>query len=279
MIVCSSNAWGGCLPDYVPYIVNLANTVDVFCLQEVHMASTDNVPERIMPIDSRSRTVPLNLHLYNQLLAELGKEFVCTFSPQMTGFLHDCESTELNVAYGNALFVRRSVKVLNFHDTHVYQQGPVENNGVTAAHKTAQAVIFEKSERRVLISHTHGLWWNSNKGNVFPRSMQFKNWYTWLEKLCKDYHCTDVMLCGDFNQTRDTDVITQIPHWSVFGTVPGRDLIKSHNILSTRTSHYQKELREADYMFVSPSLKPSLLIDYDVPSDHALLQCTLEALR
>ena len=277
MIVCSSNAWGGCLPEYVPYIVKQAQSVDVICMQEVHVAYTECVPDRIMPSDPGSRTVPLNLHLFNQLSAALQDDFWCWFSPQMTGYLHDMESVKLNIAYGNAMFVRRTVGMLDYQQSFVYKKGPPHNNGETGAHKTAQAVVVATAGRRILISQTHGLWWKSNKSNVFPRSLQFKNWYAWLIELYEKYSCTDIVLCGDFNQSSKTYLISEIPQWSVFGPVPGRNLNQFHGITDTRTSHYTKVLREADYVFASPGLEPSLQIDYDVPSDHALLKCTLRA--
>jgi len=278
MIVCSSNAWGGCLPNYVPYITDLARQADILCLQEVHKAHNIGVPERFMPKDPGGRTMPLNLHLFNQLKRELEAQFDCYFACQLHGYLHDIEATEHDVSYGNAMFVRKGIGSIVYSETMPYKRGEPANDGYTAAHKSAQATVIKQGFQHILISHTHGAWWTSNKGDVMPRREQFSNWSNWLSSLRARHGCTDAVLCGDFNQTSDTDLITLMPYWEVFGTTPGRNLNAHHGITNTRTQHYKKAIGEADYMYASPALDPVLTIDHEVPSDHATLICELQAL-
>jgi len=278
MIVCSSNAWGGCLPNYVPYIRNLAKRADVLCLQEVHKAHSSSVPECFMPTDPGGRTMPLNLHLFNQIKYALSEQFECYFACQLRGYLHDIETTEYDVSYGNAMLVRKGIGSVIYCETLPYKRGKPVNDGATAAHKSAQATVIEEGSRRVLISHTHGAWWTSNKGDVTPRREQFANWSKWLNDLRIRHDCTDALLCGDFNQTSNTDLIRLMPYWDVFGITPGRNLNAHHGVTNTRTKHYKKAIGEADYVFASPALDPILTVDHDVPSDHATMTCELRAL-
>ena len=74
------------------------------------------------------------------------------------------------------------------------------------------------------------------------------------------------ILAGDFNLLPDTKCIEMLESYGL------RNLIKKYDVRSTRTELYKKELRFADYIFVSPEIiVKDFKILQDIVSDHTPL--------
>ena len=76
---------------------------------------------------------------------------------------------------------------------------------------------------------------------------------------------TSHIICGDFNLRPDTQSLQMIAS-------NRQDLIQTHGITSTRTSHYPKTERYADYLFASHDLQiRNFSVLPEEVSDHAAL--------
>ncbi len=74
------------------------------------------------------------------------------------------------------------------------------------------------------------------------------------------------ILAGDFNLLLDTESIRMLEAGGM------RNLIKEYDIKSTRTELYKKDIKFADYIFISPEIKvKDFKVLQDVVSDHSPL--------
>jgi endonuclease/exonuclease/phosphatase family metal-dependent hydrolase len=89
----------------------------------------------------------------------------------------------------------------------------------------------------------HGLWTGNGKGDTEDRLLQSDNIIRFLKTLSHPY-----VLCGDFNLLPETQSLKKLEDSGI------RNLIKEFGIASTRSSHYTKPVRFADYTFVSDGI-------------------------
>lgn len=111
------------------------------------------------------------------------------------------------------------------------------------------------------IINFHGLWNGKGKTDNEDRILQSRNIVDFIGGLKGE-----VVLCGDFNLLPDTESI------KIFEDAGLRNLIKEYGITSTRTSHYTKPGKYADYVFVSRGVrvKDFKVLPEEV-SDHSAL--------
>lgn len=276
--VYSWNTWGGSVPGVVETILEASRDALCICLQECHHTLDLRVPERIMPKDPGSRQLPLNPRLYGEIEHALGPSFQGFFAPALQGALHDTERADWpSIFYGNAVFVRR--EALGGYNEDIVAGRKNElfdaKEGRPAA-KTAQQVILRINDALVSVVNAHGAWFQSNKGDLPWRFRQAAKWLDLLST-AKHLRPTHHLLIGDLNLVSDTAVLRELVASPVFGSDGGEHLNQVFGITDTRTKLYTKAIREADHAIASPSLRATLRVKEDVPSDHALLACELFA--
>ena len=119
----------------------------------------------------------------------------------------------------------------------------VEGRGETIGRNLLHTEIEQKNKRLSIINF-HGLWNGEGKGDSSDRLKQSDN----IVRFVKD--CSSpVVLCGDFNLSPDTESIKRIENAGL------RNLIKEYGVTSTRTSHYTKPEKHANYVFVSSDIE------------------------
>ncbi|MES2503715.1 MAG: endonuclease/exonuclease/phosphatase family protein [Myxococcota bacterium] len=238
MKLVTLNIWGGHIRQPLLDFIEIHQEIDIFCLQEVY----HNAAHTTCTLDG----FEVSLDIFSDIGALL---------PNHQGYFKPV----VNNSYGIGVFIRNSIRVIDegevkIHDNPIYPgMGPTHQRNL-------QWVRFQENNQTYTVSNVHGLWNGQGKTDTHERITQSKN--------IKDFLNTcdgPKILCGDFNLKPDTESLKILE-------VGMTNLIKTHNITSTRTSFYQKNEKFADYVFVSPEISVNHFeVMKDEVSDHASL--------
>lgn len=254
MRLLSLNTWGGragrdgLLDFYARH-----QDADIICLQEVWSAPYDHLEgkeaggtklnhERIMVYALREISELLNSH-------------TAYFRPH------------LGDHYGLLTLVKKELAVLEEGDVFVYKKrGHVPPGDVGHHARNIQYMTLTTPSGPRTIINFHGLWNGQGKGDSEDRLNQSDNIVAFTRTLKNPY-----ILCGDFNLLPDTESVKK------FEAAGMRNLITEYGITSTRTSHYKKLEKFADYTFVSDGIEvKDFQILPDEVSDHSPMQLEFE---
>lgn len=250
MKIVSLNTWGGRAgkEGLLNFFDVHQNDVDIFCLQEIWAAPYEHLEgEDAGALAIRHE----NIMVYGKRdISELLKNHTHYFRP------HHLDS------YGLMMLVRDGVPVVEEGDVFVHKERgyvPVGDVGLHA--RNIQYVKTTLDGRSLSVVNFHGLWNGKGKGDSEDRIEQAKNILEFIKTLEGD-----VVLCGDFNLLPDTKSIQMFEEFGL------RNLIKEFGVTSTRTSHYKKDEKFADYVFVSKGVRvEDFRVLPDEVSDHAPL--------
>ncbi|MGV8142276.1 MAG: endonuclease/exonuclease/phosphatase family protein [Candidatus Pacearchaeota archaeon] len=245
MRVFSLNIWGGKEFDsLIQYLSNYSDTVDVFCFQEVFDTLTTN---------KKFGNYRANM------LSELKKilpQHIAYFAP-MQDFL-GIQGADFELSLGIAMFIKKDFKIKEIGEFFLrgHRNSMEEKNDKKTRPYNFQYAQIESKEERYTIAHLHGLWNGEGKTDTDERIEQSKKIKNFIENKNK------LIVCGDFNLLPETHSIKMLDEELV-------NLIKTHKITTTRSKHYLKPERFADYTFVSKDIEVN---DFVVPnvdvSDH-----------
>lgn len=240
MKIITLNTWGGTLgSDLFDFFRKYSDT-DVFLLQEVFHSATDITAWK--QTDRR----------------ELFRE-ICELLPTHRGHFAAAESDE----WGLASFVRKNVSTKEIGDIFVHNKkdSMVGRDGTTLG-KNMQYLRLEKNGSPITIINLHGLWNGKGKTDTEDRINQSKKISDFIKNIQHE-----VILAGDFNLRPDTESLKMLEKGLNL-----QNLISTYGITSTRTSHYKKSEKYADYILISNGV---IVKDFKVlpeePSDHAAL--------
>ena len=237
MKIISLNIWGGNCRDKLLAFFTDHQEVDVFCLQEVYHKAT----ARVSTDDS-----PVCLDILDQIGSKLPNHQVY-FCPIVDG------------VYGIAMLVHTRVMVLA-HRKHMIHHNPSYVGRGPTHSRFLQHLECEFMQFKINIVNVHGLWNGNGKTDSATRIQQSKNIKDYTNSLMNP-----VIICGDFNLRPDTESMSILNGGM-------RNLITENQVLSTRTSLYEKEEKFADYIFISHPLEPAHFeVLTDEVSDHAPL--------
>ena len=189
-------------------------------------------------------------HAVPQLLSviiEALPDHTCYFRPHLFDF------------YGLAMFVKNGVKVLEEGEIFVHKERGFVLPGDWGTHaRNIQYVTLETESGLRTVINFHGLWNGRGKTDTEERLVQSTNLVNFLGRLANPH-----ILCGDFNLLPETESL------KIFEKAGLRNLIQENGITSTRSHHYTKEHRFADYAFVSEGVEVQNFKVLDEPvSDH-----------
>jgi endonuclease/exonuclease/phosphatase family metal-dependent hydrolase len=139
------------------------------------------------------------------------------------------------------MLVKNSISILNEGEVRIHDNQNYPGIGPTHQ-RNLQWIRFQNNSQVYTVANVHGLWNGQGKTDTHDRIAQSKN--------IKDFLNTcdgPKILCGDFNLKPDTESVKILE-------VGMTNLIKTHQVTSTRTSFYDKGEKFADYVFVSPEV-------------------------
>lgn len=249
-IICL-NTWGGRADKeaLMDFIVRQAADTDVFCLQEIWAAPYEHI-EGQMTGGAVIRNDDVLTDGVQRITRAL-PGFSCYFHPQY------------GEHYGLLLCVRNTLRPRDVGETYIYQYKGYVPPGDQGMHaRSMQHATVTYGGRDYVVANTHALWNGQGKGDSGDRLDQSRRIISWTQA---QQH--PVVLCGDMNLNPDTESIRMLEEAGLV------NLIAQYGITSTRTSHYAKPGKYADYVFVSPQVPvASFAVLPDEVSDHAPLQ-------
>lgn len=156
---------------------------------------------------------------------------------------------------GIAIFFRKELRIMETGNVfvHRYKNSMLNNDGEEFG-RNLQYIRFNFKNKNYFILNFHGLWDKRGKIDTDERIMQSKNIINVLKRFPKDR----LILGGDFNLVPENKSLRIFEN---FGLI---NLISKFGITSTRSEKYLKEIRFADYVFVSKSVK---VLDFKVLDD------------
>lgn len=238
-VVCL-NAWGGKLYDeLVGYLREEAP--DVLCLQEVTQtpqARTDWLTYRDGQVALRQRA-----SLFRDLTEAL-PEHTAMFFPAAQGPLWDGDRP-IGSQWGIATFVHRRFPVIAQAQGFVHKRYSPHDFGPHPRSRNAHALtIYDyEQDRAISIAHMHGLRDPSGKHDTPGRRLQAQRLLDLIGSIAGSD--APLIICGDFNVEPESETLR------ILKAVAPTELVTSRATDGTRTSHYTKQGRYADYMLVN----------------------------
>lgn len=259
MTLQTLNIWAGRVyDDLIDHVRTQAEAVDIFCFQEVY-SSTEHLYTRGEVWDGHpglSQSYRSRVNIYQELARVL---------TQFRGMYHAAQShtdhlgyTEDQLEYGLATFTKYSVPVQEVGEVFVHRsKDSLEGSNFSTLPRNIQYLRLPYHGKVLTVINFHGLWNGQGKGDSPARLMQSRKLREFMES------CTGpVIVCGDFNLLPETESFQILAEGM-------RNLVEEYGISSTRSRFYQKPLKFADYILVSPEVdvKSFHVLDMEV-SDH-----------
>lgn len=220
--------------------------IDIFCLQEVWEGGHHHAPLWGEGIDTTLVTNISNILTGHSTF----------FRPHYMDW------------YGLAIYIKKDIKVQKEGDIFVFKERENTFDDDKALHhaRNLQYMTIETSKGLKTIANFHGLWNAVHKEDSEERLMQSGNIVKFLKDISNPY-----IFCGDFNLLPETKSLKMLEDLGI------RNLIKEFNVTSTRSSHYKKPVRFADYTLVSKDIKVNeFKILPDEVSDHLAMYLDFE---
>ena len=240
MEIMCLNGWGGRLHEVLlPYLAEARP--DVLCLQEV--VHSPDTTQPVLTYRDGDHILPQRANFFGDVCAEL-PEHVATFCPAAQGVLWDGD-VSVPSQWGLATFVHRSCPVIGQVQGFVHKGYGADGYGDHPRSRAAHGVrIYDHVVgRAVSVTHMHGLRDLAGKMDTPERAAQAQR----LRELSDTVSAPDDLrvVCGDFNVEPGSETLAVL---EAAGLV---ELVTARGFGGTRTSHYTKPGRFADYMMVS----------------------------
>ncbi|RIJ70318.1 endonuclease/exonuclease/phosphatase family protein [Nakamurella silvestris] len=266
MRVLSLNVWGGTLHDELLDYLKAVDA-DAYCLQEVSRSHGS----RSEWLTYRDGDVELNQRadLFGELRAALpGHDGY--FCPTARGELHDGQGLQPQ-EFGLATFVRSTVPVIGSALEFVHGAFSPHSFGDHPRSRNAHAIrVFDYPTGKTLtVVQLHGLREEDGKSDSPTRDAQTDALVALIGRVA---HPEDALVvCGDLNVLPDSRL------FSTLGRLGLVDLVTTRGFTDTRTSHYRKGNRFADYLLVSTGTPVAdfQVVEQPEVSDHRPLLLTV----
>lgn len=253
------NGWGGTLfaplRDYVR-----AAAPDVLCLQEV--VHSPAAAKDWLTYRDGDHVLPQRANFFRDV-NEILPGHRAFFCPAAQGTLWDGD-TEVPSFWGLATFVRADIPVIGQAQGFVHKDFSATGYGAHPRSRTAHAVRLFDFARGwpVTVAHMHGLRDERGKQDTPERLDQAQRFAGLIRSVAPPGE--RLVVCGDFNLE---------PSSATFGVLAEldlADLVTGCGHLGTRTSHYPKPGRYADYMLVNPAVtvRAFSVVEQPEVSDH-----------
>ncbi len=266
MRVMCLNGWGGRLwAELAPFIA--ATAPSVLCLQEViHSPATDR---DWLTYRDGDHVLPQRANFFRDV-GRLLPEHTAIFCPAARGVLWD-DGAAVPSQWGLATFVHGSLPIIGQVQGFVHKDYSAAGYGDHPRCRNAHGIrVFDDTRGRpVCITHMHGLRDLHGKQDTPERAAQARRLLDMSQRLSQPGDLT--LLCGDFNVEPDSETLRIL---QAAGMV---ELVTAAGFTSTRTSHYPKPGKYADYMLIDrdEAVRDFCVIDDPEVSDHRPLLVVL----
>lgn len=246
MKLISLNTWGGragkeALLDFF----RKHKDVDIFCLQEIWEGGEEEAPTWGDGIDTKMLTN----------IGSILENYFMFFRPHYRDY------------YGLALFVKKDFKIIEEGEIFVFKERKniFDDFGVNHPRNLQYVTVETKKGIRTILNF-HGLWNGISKEDTEERITQADNITKFLKNISNPH-----ILCGDFNLMPENKSLKMIEDMGM------KNLIKEFGVTSTRSSHYKKPEKFADYTLVSRDIKVNQFkVLPDEISDHLAMYLDFE---
>lgn len=240
------NIWGGRI--YRPLIEHVskqAQSVDIFCFQEVYSTQSTRIFTRENTKQKSSHhptnDTPQRANIYQELCQTLPAFQSYFYSSQDRYDIHGPVNYDLS--FGLTTFVKQTIQVEAEGNLFVYRAknsaGGTDNATIG---RNLQYVQFRRDDKQFTVANLHGLWNGQGKTDSLERIEQSRKTKAFLESVSGAK-----ILCGDLNLLPDTQSLALLEQGM-------RNLIKEYSVTSTRSRFYGKSNTFADYILVSPEV-------------------------
>lgn len=240
MQIMSLNGWGGKLHDrLIPFLAQAAP--DVLCLQEV--VHTPDSEKPWLSYRDQGIELPQRANFFDEVSAAL-PDHVAVFCPAARGDLWDGDA-RIDSQWGLATFVHKSLAIVAQNQGFVHGQFGANGYGNHPRSRSAHAVRIYDFDKGypIVIGHMHGLRDLAGKQDMPARQMQAHRLAALVKSVAQEGD--RMVVCGDFNVLPDSET------FDILAKIDLVDLVVRHGFTDTRTSHYQKPQRFADYLLVN----------------------------
>lgn len=266
-IVCL-NSWGGRLHAELVRYLALAEP-DILCLQEViHTPASD---KSWLTYRDGDHALPQRANFYRDVCDAL-PDHQAIFCPAARGELWD-DGISVPSYWGLATFVRRSCPVIGQVQGFVHKDFSANGFGEHPRSRNAHGIrVYDHTlDRPFSVTHMHGLRDLRGKMDTAERDLQA---HRLLELTRQVSHPDELaVICGDFNVEPGSATLRRLRR---AGFV---ELVTDRGFSGTRTSHYPKRGRFADYMLVNreDAVRTFDVVQAPEVSDHCPLVMELQA--
>jgi len=250
MRIMCLNGWGGKLHgSLMPYLRE--TSPDVLCLQEV--VHTPTASKDWLTYRDGDHILPQRARFFDDVRKAL-PDHVAMFCPAAQGNLW-YDETPVPSQWGLATFVHPAFPIIAQAQSFVHKSFSPDGFGDHPRSRNAHAIRVHDFDKgwSVTIAYMHGLRDPNGKMDTPDRLAQANK----LAELAS-YVAEPggrMVVCGDFNVKPESETFT------VLGNLGLTDLVSTRGFESTRTSHYKKPGRFADYMLVNAAVT---VVDFQV---------------
>jgi len=261
MRVVSLNAWGGRLIEDLVAWLDVVQP-DILCLQEV--VQTPDSPSAWLEYRDDGQSLPQRANVLRDVARAL-PDHKASFCPAARGNLW-LGDREVPTLWGLATFVHPNLTLLGQAQGFVHGAFTPDGFGPHPRSRTGHVVrVWHPDQGTLTVGHMHGLRDPAGKMDTPVRSVQVRKFADMVQGVSQPGD--PVVVCGDFN------VLPASETFRVLARIAPYNLVTSRGFEGTRTSHYPKPEKWADYMLVNGPLKDAafdVVRDSEV-SDHCAL--------
>lgn len=253
------NGWGGTLHEEArAYLAREAP--DVLCLQEV--VHTPAANKDWLDYRDGDHVLPQRANFFQDISAAL-PEHVAIFCPAAQGILWDGDET-VPSQWGLATFVHRRFPIVGQMQGFVHKGFSPDGYGEHPRSRSAHVVRLHDFDlgKPITIAHMHGLRDLRGKIDTPERLAQAQRLVGLVQAVAEPGD--RLVVCGDFNVEPDSQT------FGILASLGLKDLVVGRGHSDTRTSHYKKPGRYADYMLVNETVEVLAFTVVEQPevSDH-----------
>lgn len=238
------NGWGGTLHEAAEaYLAREAP--DVLCLQEV--VHTPGTAKEWLTYRDGGHVLPQRANFFRDV-SEALPDHVAIFCPAAQGILWDGEET-VPSQWGLATFVHRRFPIIGQAQGFVHKGFSPDGYGEHPRSRSAHVVRlhdFDQGEP-IAIAHMHGLRDLQGKVDTPERLEQAHRLAGLVQAVAEPGD--RLVVCGDFNVEPGSRT------FEILAKLGLKDLVVGRGHSDTRTSHYKKPGRYADYMLVNGAVE------------------------